>query len=47
MNDKIDKISNKCKYDDISSSLQSQRSNYRELNKENIIEEANKLLEEW
>ena len=47
MNAKIDEISNKCKYDDISSSLQSQRSTYRELNKESIIEEANKLLEEW
>ena len=47
MNDKIDEIINKCKYDDISFLLQSQRSTYRELNKENIIEEANKILEEW
>jgi serine/threonine protein kinase len=43
----IENIENKCKFDKKSSDIRNNRAKYVELNKENIIEEANKILEEW
>ena len=40
-------IRNKCKFDKKTFDIINNRVKYVEFNKENIIEEANKILEEW
>jgi hypothetical protein len=46
-NNMIENIENKCKFDKKSSDIRNNRAKYVEFNKENIIEEADKILEEW